>query len=348
MQPLAAKDGPYHGNGAVRALVTGGTGFIGSAVVRCLLSEGHTVTVFSRSETVPIDLRDERVTVARGDLVDPSSLLRALEGTDVLYHIGEIRNITKAAAEKNVELMEAVVPKLGPLGIGRTVFASSITVSGIPSSFPADEETPPRVILRDHYTAYKRRCEEILAASARGQYAIIRPAPVYGPGSRYLVRLISAIERFGPWGIPFAGSGENNVLLIFVSDLARAIYQAGVIPEAAGQTFILSDGVRHSWREFLTGIAALMGKRLRLLAVPPFLLKIPTVPIDILAGFFGVDMDALTYLDYLSSDLFFDSSKTRGLLQWQPEYSLQRGIAEMMAYYRERRAQFSRVIFSHL
>lgn len=316
------------------ALVTGGTGFIGGAVVNSLLEEGHEVRIFSRSGSPRGAAAHERLTVATGDLEEPASLLKALEGVDVFYHVGEIKNITRSASDRNVRLLEEIVPHLAGLGIGRTVFISSITVSGIPASFPADEETPARVLLKDHYTAYKRRCEEILAASVPGRYAVIRPAPVYGPGSRYLGRLVSAVEKLGPVGMPFIGGARNCAPLIFIKDLSSAICRAGTVPQAAGRTFIITDGVRHSWHDFFSAVASRMDKRLRIVPVPPALLKISALPFEFLSGFFGIQMDAVNYLDYFSRDLFFDNARARETLGWQPGYSMERGVAEMVDYFR--------------
>ena len=63
---------------------------------------------------------------------------------EVLYHIGEIKNTTKAASEKNMKLLEEVLGQVKRQKLRRIVFVSSITVSGIPSTVPADEDTAPK------------------------------------------------------------------------------------------------------------------------------------------------------------------------------------------------------------
>jgi len=84
----------------MRALVTGGTGFIGRQVVRKLLDDNHHVRIFSRGSVNADIFGGRSLEVASGDLVNAQSLIRALDGMDVLYHIGEIKNTTKAASEK--------------------------------------------------------------------------------------------------------------------------------------------------------------------------------------------------------------------------------------------------------
>ena len=321
----------------MKTLVTGGTGFIGSPVVDRLLAEGHVVRLFSRKLKIPERLQGRNVEAYQGDLENAASLIKAMEGVDTLYHIGEIKNITKLAAEKNVKLVEQIAEHVTATGVKRFVFVSSITVAGIPSSLPATEETEPAIALQDQYTAYKRRCEEIIREKTEGcEYAVIRPAPVYGPGSRYLGRMVSAIEILGPIGLPFIGEAKNLAPLIQVRDLAAAICRAGTVPAAAGQTFNITDGLSHSWFDFFLAVSEALGKKLRIVPLPSLLLKLMGAPIELFSGFFGINLDPIHYVDYFSKDLLFDNAKAKALLDWHPTYSLPDGVREMVACYKMR------------
>lgn len=320
----------------MKALVTGGTGFIGTHVVRSLLDEDHAVRIFSRKRDLPETFKNARVEVETGDMEDVQSLVNALEGIDIFYHIGEIKNSSKAASERNVRLVKEVIGCLKEKNVQRIVFVSSITVSGIPSAIPADETTEPRLILNDHYTAYKKRCEDIISSNKGCEYVIIRPAPVYGPGSRYLGRFINILGWLGPVGVPFIGNAENLVPLIQVRDLAQAIYRAGTEPAAAGQMFILTDGLRHSWFDFFQAITEGLGKRFRVIPVLPAFLKVTALPLDLFSGFLGVSIDPVSYITYFSQDLYFDNTKARKLLGWVPRYSLTEGVKDMLSFYKRR------------
>ena len=321
----------------MRALVTGGTGFVGSEVVRLLLDAGDTVRIFSRNKDLQAHFTGN-VEVVQGDLGNADSLIDAMDEIDVLYHIGEIKNISRAASEKNVRLIEETLRKIKTKRVKRVVFVSSLTVSGIPSDIPADENTAPGIILNDHYTDYKRRAEKLLIGNAGDvDYAIIRPAPVYGPGSRYLGRLIDMLGRIGPVGVPFPGNAGNLAPLIHVRDLGQAIVRAGREPAAAGQIFNVTDGVRHSWREFLQAVADTLGKKLRIFPLPRLLLKLAALPVDLVSGFFGISLDPVSYVTYFSEDIFFDNSKTKKLLNWAPRYSLSEGVKEMVEFYVQRK-----------
>ena len=321
----------------MRALVTGGTGFIGRQVVNRLLDDNHRVCVFSRGSVNEDMFGNRSVEVASGDLADARSLIAALDGMEVLYHIGEIKNTTKAASEINIKLLREVLGQAKTQKVKRIVFVSSITVSGIPSTMPADEDTVPRIILNDHYTDYKRRAEKLLIENAGAvEYVIIRPAPVYGPGSRYLGRFISIIDRFGPYGIPFQGNAENLAPLIHVGDLSSAIARAGIEPAAAGRVFNLTDGLRHSWRDFLEAIADRLGKKLRIVPISRLLLQLSALPLDLVSGFLGISLDPVSYVTYFSEDLFFDNARARNLLNWQPRYSLSEGVDDMITFYEKK------------
>ncbi|MEJ2696048.1 MAG: NAD-dependent epimerase/dehydratase family protein, partial [Candidatus Sulfobium sp.] len=276
----------------MKALVTGGTGFVGSGVVDLLLGGGHDVRLFSRKPSMPERWAGKRVEVFKGDLEDFTSVVRAMEGVEVFYHIGEIKNISKATALRNIRLVQRITDNLALKGLRRLVFISSITVAGVPSSVPATEETVPETALDDHYTHGKRECEKyIIDHSGGAEYAIIRPAPVYGPGSRYLGRVVETIKKLGPVGLPFPGDARNLAPLIYVKDLARAIYLSGVKAEAANQTFNITDGASHKWIDFISTITELLGRRLRILPFPPFLFKFPSFFLDLFSGIFGFELD---------------------------------------------------------
>lgn len=319
----------------MKALVTGGTGFIGGHVVDILLKENHFVRVFSRRPDIPEGLKGRDVEFFRGDLEDFKSVIDAMHGIEVFFHIGEIKNISRAASEKNVKLMENIIDNLGDKGVRRFIFISSITVAGIPSEIPAGEDTEPEVVLEDHYTSYKRACEKLITEKVGVEYVIIRPAFVYGPGSRYLGRMISVLEKIGPVGLPFIGDARNLVSLIYAEDLARAIFLSGIRLGAVGQVFNLTDGQRHSWFDFLNTIAESSNKRLRIVPLSPLFLKFPAIVFDLFSGIFGIKLDLSDYIAYFSRDVFFENSKVRDLLGWEPEFTLTNGVKEMIKGYKK-------------
>jgi nucleoside-diphosphate-sugar epimerase len=270
------------------------------------------------------------VTLYHGDLADPASLLDAMEGMDVVYHLGEIRNTSRRAAEMNVRTLEWVVDELAQAGIERIVFVSSLSVAGIPSQVPATEETKPAVLLDDHYTWYKRTCEKILADQSNAASVVIRPGMVYGPGSRYLKSLISSVQRLGPLGFPFIGNGMHMAPFVHVNDLASAICLAGTRTPAVCQVFNITDGLHHSWFDFFKAIADASNKKFRIIPFSPLLMRGPAQCIDLIFGLFGMKFSLDNYVRYLTSDILFDPARARELLNWKPQENFHRSVEEMV------------------
>ena len=319
----------------MKAFITGGTGFIGSHVVDLLVENGHSVRLLTRHADPPAAWKGKDVVPVRGDLRDPDTVLDAMEGAEMVFHIGELRNTTASDAERNVAIVKKMAGELKNAGVKRFVFVSSLTVAGIPSTVAATEESEPAVALRDQYTEYKRKAEAIVRELRNGaEHAIVRPGIVYGPRSRHLGRLVKSVARIGPIGIPFVGSGRTNAPLVHVQDLARAIYLAGTRPEGANQTFNLTDGRAHTWLDLFTAIGKALGKEVRLVPLPPVLFRLPAAFADLFAGIIGFNLDLHSYIAFLSRNVHFNMGKARTLLGWEPEHGhLETAMQEMVAWY---------------
>lgn len=86
----------------MKALVTGGTGFIGSHVVDLLLENGHSVKLLSRKLEVQEPWKGKDITVVPGNLRDADSVVGAMQGMDAVFHIGEVRNTSPGKASLNI------------------------------------------------------------------------------------------------------------------------------------------------------------------------------------------------------------------------------------------------------
>jgi nucleoside-diphosphate-sugar epimerase len=289
---------------------------------------------------VPERWKGKPVTAVPGDLREPGSVDSGLEGAEVVYHIGEVRNTTAGRSNLNVAFVEHLAGALKPAGVKRLVFVSSISVAGIPLAIPATEDTPASQVLRDQYTEYKRKAEDIIRQSAGAEHAIIRPGVVYGPGSRFLVRMVDAIRRFGPLGLPFIGNGKNLAPLVHVHDLARAIVLAGARPGALNRTFNITDGERHTWFDLFSAIAEAQRRRVRIIPVHPALARFPAMFMDLFTGLFGQSLELPAMVNYLSRDVHFDVSRAKAALGWVPAHrDLRDAVREMVAWYEKRKDQ---------
>lgn len=128
-----------------RALVTGGAGFIGASLVQLLLERGVSVRVMKVPGDPATNLRDVmgRIDLVDGDLLDPASLRRALDGCDTLFHLAAIYAtwlpVPRKMFDVNVEGTRNILSAARELGVARVVHTSSIAAVGCREGAPADE-----------------------------------------------------------------------------------------------------------------------------------------------------------------------------------------------------------------
>jgi dihydroflavonol-4-reductase len=173
----------------MQALVTGGTGFIGSHVVRALVDDGVSVRVLARTGSDRRALSGLPVEVVAGDLAQPGSLAATLSGVEVLYHVAADYRLwapdPAVLYRVNVEGTRALFRAAEAAGVARVVYTSSVGALGLPADgSPGTEATPVR--LEDMVGDYKRSKflaeREADAAVARGlPVVIVNPSAPVGP-----------------------------------------------------------------------------------------------------------------------------------------------------------------------
>lgn len=176
----------------MRVLVSGASGFVGSAVVRALLVHGYTVRALLRPRHDAANLDGLDIERASGDLLDPASLDAALRGCEGLFHVAaDYRLWTPRPAEllrTNLRGTRNILRAASARHVRRVVYTSSVATLGHPADdTPADEDTPAR--LADMIGAYKRSKYLAEALAARRAHAgqdvvIVNPAAPVGPRDR--------------------------------------------------------------------------------------------------------------------------------------------------------------------
>lgn len=243
-------------------VVAGGTGFIGSAVVKRLLRVGVDVTVM----TAHAERSRERIermgaTVVRGDVLDPASLARAVMGADAVVQAltfptfpVEKRSRSFTFEEFDHRGTERLVTAAVAAGAGRFVFASG--------SGAAPDAA--KVWYRAKWFG-----EEAIRRSGI-DHAILRPSWVYGPGDRALNRFVVFAKRL-PF-VPVVGDGRQRLQPVFIDDVAEALCQAAV-PSGPSGTFDIGGPEVMTMDEVLRTMLEVMGKRRPLVHVPEALPK---------------------------------------------------------------------------
>jgi dihydroflavonol-4-reductase len=171
-------------------VVTGGTGFVGSAVARHLAAAGHRVRALARPGSDRSLLADLPVEIADGDLTDPISLRRLLHGCGWLFHVAAFYSLwardRRQFYDINVEGTRRILRAAADAGVTRVVYTSTVGALGIPANgSPGTEETP--VSLQDMVGDYKRSkflAEEVARDFARQglPVVIVNPSTPVGAG----------------------------------------------------------------------------------------------------------------------------------------------------------------------
>jgi nucleoside-diphosphate-sugar epimerase len=311
----------------MRVLVTGASGFVGSAVLPALRAKGHMVRAAVRREA-DCDA-DEQVRV--GDLSPDADWRDAVRGIDAVVHLAARVHVMHDTSpdplaefrRSNVEGTLALARAAAAAGAKRMVFLSSIKVNGeATTDRPFTERDAPAP--KDPYGVSKAEAEAGLArvATESGlELVVLRPPLVYGPGVRAnFLRLVRLADRGAP--LPF-GAVDNRRSMVFVGNLADAIVRCVEHPAAAGRTFLVSDGEDLSTSDLIARLAKALGKRATLVPVPPALMRAA-------ARLLGKSAEA----DRLLGSLRIDSSALRASLAWQPPFTVDEGLAATAAWYR--------------
>ena len=266
--------------------------------------------------------------VAVGDMSDHTDWSAALAGAEAVVHAAARVHVMDDAATDplaefrrvNVEGTLNLARQAAAAMVKRFVFVSSVKVNGeatLPGRpFTADDVPAPL----DPYGVSKMEAEQGLhqiAAQTGMAVVIIRPPLVYGPGVKAnFAALMRAVQR--GWPLPL-GAVHNQRSLVALSNLVDFIVTCITHPQAANQTFLVSDGQDLSTTELVRGMAQAAGVPARLLPVPVWALQAG-------ASLLGKG-DAV---QRLCGNLQVDISKARSLLGWVPLLSVEEGLRRAM------------------
>jgi dihydroflavonol-4-reductase len=260
----------------MRVLVTGGSGFIGSVVVKTLLAEKHDVRCLLRGTSNTDRLAGLAYERAEGDVRDAEAVKRALEGCDAAIHLASLSNWNDIDSPLMTEVVEggtrnllaaAKVQKNRP----RVVFVSStLAVNGSSSPSTFDESAAFTLTDKLSYSLCKRAAEALcLEAHREGvPVVIVNPGEVYGPHDTALITACNLID-FAKSKPVLVCSGGTSV--VFVDDVALAIVRA-LEKGRSGERYILG-GDNLSVRQLAELCLELLGQKKSIVQVPNALLR---------------------------------------------------------------------------
>jgi nucleoside-diphosphate-sugar epimerase len=244
------------------AFVTGGSGFIGGALVRRLVGEGWTVRALSRSERSDATLRALGAQPVRGDLADAPAMAAGAAGCEVAFHAGAHVGDWGAWADferDNVQGTEHALAACAQAGVRRFVHVGTeaALLAGGPL-IEADERTPLRFDSPAPYAATKARAEAaVIAANRPGFETVsIRPRFVWGRGDTTALPTLVEAVRSGRFA--WIGGGRHRTSTTHVDNAVEGLV-LGATRDVAGRAFFVTDGPPVVFRDFVSRLLATQG-----------------------------------------------------------------------------------------
>ncbi|TKC91770.1 SDR family oxidoreductase [Trinickia terrae] len=313
-----------------RVLITGANGFVGQALCRALVRQGHAVTGLARHAGGCIEGVSEWVQQSQ-DFIGLDAAWRSGLTVDSVVHLAaRVHVMDDRAADPlaafratNVDGALRVAQAAQRNGAARFVFVSSIkAVAEADSGRALREDDPPQP--QDPYGHSKLEAEQALIrfGEASGlDVVIVRPPLVYGPGVRAnFLRLMEAIAKGRP--LPL-GSISARRSLVYVDNLADALLRCAIDPRAAHGRFHVADGDDPTVTELARALGEHLQRPARLVPLSAGLLRMA-----------GRLTGRSAQVERLVGDLRVDISRIRAVLGWQPPYSVDEGLAATARWYR--------------
>lgn len=299
----------------MKVLLTGGTGFLGSRLIKALESNGVLTTAPVRRAVRSTEFTNYTINEDLLNIIKEESIFK---GVDVLIHsaaLAHSKNLKKEAYEEiNTNLTLVLAKAAAKFNLKRFIFISTIGVNGVSNNKAFKVGDHPNPV--EDYAISKYKAEiglKKIAQETGIEVVIIRPPLVYGknaPGN--FGTLLKVAEKNLP--LPL-GSINNLRSFVAVDNLIDLIVTCIEHPQAANQTFLISDDENISTSSLLKKLTLAAGKKPRLLPLPVSLLKF-------VASIIGKE----SAVERFSSSLTVDIEHTKNTLNWKPPITVDEGI----------------------
>lgn len=323
----------------MKILVTGGTGFTGSHLVRRLLGKGHDVLVIDIQKGGDFDeLIKLGADIKIGSITDRELVHSCINGCDLVYHLAAAFrqiNVSKQFYwDVNVEGTRNLLEASLDSKIKRFIHCSTIGIYGDVKSPPADENSEPAPA--DYYQYSKLQGEKIVKEySEKGLYTvIIRPSGIYGPGDcgRFLM-----LYQFVKKGTFFMFSNGNiDYHTVYIDNLIDAFELASQIEGINGEDFIIADERVYTLNDIITQVAGALGTKVKIRYLPFWPLWFAALVCELFCKPFGISPPLFRRrADWFRMVRSFKIDKAKKRLGYKPRVDLAEGLAITAKWYKD-------------
>jgi nucleoside-diphosphate-sugar epimerase len=318
-------------------VVTGATGFVGSALVTELVKRQQAVRILARDEKKARQQCGDAVTIVRGDITDAVQVQQAVDGATTVYHLaGRLYHPSIPAAlyrETHVEGTRTLLKVCeGQTQLRRIVHVSTTGVYGVTGETPAAENAP--FAPTNPYEATKLE-GELLALKAYQEQglpvSVVRPALVYGPGDLHMLGFFTSIKK-GLFRV--IDGGKALLHPVYIDDLTAALLLCAERPEALGRSYNIAGERLVTIRELATAIAHALDRELPAGSIPLWLANLASGIFAVTPGLKG-EQAPLTHsrVEFLTNSRIYDSSRAKSELGYAPKVELEEGMKRTAAWY---------------
>jgi dihydroflavonol-4-reductase len=318
-------------------LITGASGCIGGAVARRLRQAGVPVRALVRPSSDVAVLEAIGARLVTGDVRDAAAVDAAAAGVERIFHfaglLGTARLPDRDYVDVHVGGTANVLAAAAKHGVGRVVHGSTIGVHGSVREIPCHEDTPFNP--GDHYQRTKLEGERLAQEAAkRGQpVTIVRPASVYGPGDRRLLKLFRLLRK---GRFVMFGSGRSRWHPIYIDDLVDGLLLAAGRPQALGRTYILAGPRDVSLAEWIEEVARATGGRAPRLRLPYPMLYGASVLCEAVCRPLGIEPPLhRRRASFFVNERAFTTRRAAAELGFRPTVDIPEGVRRTAAWYRE-------------
>lgn len=328
----------------MKILITGGTGLVGTHLVPRLLMNNHKIRLLVRKTSRLNSIKDLQLDLHYGDINDQESLNRAVEGVEAVIHLVHLPplSVGEAANRENYFRINAdgtrhLLEACRHVALKNFIHVSSLSViTGFRDHYGTKEDAP-YVITGDNYADSKIKGEQ-LALEYYQRYGIpvtvLRPGFIYGPGDNLIlppvIRLLKTRKAI------LIDHGKKRITLTYVDNFVDAIELALEKDGVVGEVFNIGDDEHVTRKKFFDTVAELMD-------LPRPSMSVPFSVARVFCWLFSTTYKTLhiksdppvswTKLRFGGLSLFFDFSKAKSLLDYQPKIQFEEGMRRAIIWY---------------